>query len=351
MIPETVLFARIRAAYRVRAVSAAVCVGASVFALGAGVGIPLCLNAAYLAALAALPAAGLTALLARRVLVGAGRFARARHALISLTLLALALFAFAATVSLVHQTLLPLARISFVAQVSFLFAGLCCATGAQGAPRMTFALRGILPVGLAALSLSTLSFETAAGLFPLLGTGARNLGLSALCMIAAAAPALLIALPPPELKDVPQRERATPGAWFFVWRVMLGAALGVGLLMVLSLCSTYEGLAAQQTWGRRMLIFCQREPHEGLGETILTLLQALSLLLCAIHGLLGAAQAWQAVWPRLGRGALGGCLLVCALLLTALVVAGVDIARRVAPLLGAPVLLVWVLCLGRRKKP
>ena len=63
MIPETVLFARIRAAYRVRAVSAAVCVGASVFALGAGVGIPLCLNAAYLAALAALPAAGLTALL------------------------------------------------------------------------------------------------------------------------------------------------------------------------------------------------------------------------------------------------------------------------------------------------
>ena len=338
MIPETVLFARIRAAYRVRAVSAAVCVGASVFALGAGVGIPLCLNAAYLAALAALPAAGLTALLARRVLVGAGRFARACHALIGLTLLALALFAFAATVSLVHQTLLPLARISFVAQVSFLFAGLCCATGAQGAPRMTFALRGILPVGLA-------------GLFPLLGTGARNLGLSALCMIAAAAPALLIALPPPELKDVPQRERATPGAWFFVWRVMLGAALGVGLLMVLSLCSTYEGLAAQQTWGRRMLIFCQREPHEGLGETILTLLQALSLLLCAIHGLLGAAQAWQAVWPRLGRGALGGCLLVCALLLTALVVAGVGIARRVAPLLGVPVLLFGVLCLGRRKKP
>lgn len=357
-IPERVLRSRIRAAYRVRATSAAVCAGATVYALGAGAAMSLCLNAAYIAALAALPAGALAAFFAHKALMRRRApqpraLDRARCAVLCATLLALALFAFAALISLTKEALLPLARISFIAQASFLFAALCCAGGAQGASRLTFGLRLIVIAGIVALCIRTLSFETMAGLFPLLGTGARQTALAALCMAAGGVPALLIALPPPELLELDEDMRlsATPGAWFFVWRVLAGCVFAVALLAALSLCNTYESIAAQYAWGRRMIVMCQNEPHEGLAQTALMLLQALCLLLCAVHALLGAAQALQGALPRAGRWALWACLLAGAALLTALVFAGIDLALYAAPFLSVPAAAVCALSLGKGEKP
>lgn len=353
-IPEHVAAARIRAAYRVRATSAAVCAGAAVFALGAGPGMALCLNAAYIAALSSLPACALATLCAHRALTRRraqkpSRQGRALGAVLGALMILLALFAFAALIGLTKEALLPHARLTFIAQTAFVFTALCCACGGAGVSRLAFALRFVIVFGMAALCLRLLSFETMAGLFPLLGAGARQTGLAALCMLAGAAPSLIVALPPPELAQVDEetRLRATPGPGFFMGRVVAGCALAVLLLLALSLCNTYESIAAQRAWGRRMIVMCQNAPREGMAAVTLTLLQAACLALLAAQSLCGGAQALALAVPRAGRYALAAAIVVAGVLLTALVYAGIDWAMRAAPLLALPAAVCCLLCLRK----
>ena len=350
--PESVVAARIRAAYRVRACAAAVCTGAAIFALGTGAGMAICLNAAWLAAAAALPACALLTLLAHRALTSS-RPARLRNALLAALMLLLAVFALAALVSLAKQTMLPHATISYIARTSFLMAALCCAFGGAGVSRLMFALRFVLVLGLAALCALSLRGESASGLFPLLGPGAQQVALAALCMLAGAAPVLLLALPPAELAEIDEATRlgATPGPGFFLWRVLLGGAIGVLLLAALSLGGPYERIAQETSWGQRMLLARASGPRAGGTQTALLILQAAALLLCAAQTMLAGAQALSAALPRLQPFALPVALALCAGLLTALVYTGLETTLRAAPLLSLPAAAAGALCLGRRESP
>lgn len=348
--PESVVLARIRAAYRVRACAAAVCTGSMVFALGTGAGMALCQNAAALSSLSALPACALLTLLARRALTSR-RPARVRHTVLALLLPLAAVGALTALVALAKQSLLPHATISYIARTSFLLAALCCVSGGAGVSRLLFALRLLLSLGLPALAMLSLRGEPASGLFPLLGPGARQTGLAALCMLAGAVPALLIALPPPELAQVDEamRLRATPGVGFFLWRVLLGAAVGSLLLAALSMGGTYERIAQETAWGQRMLPAHAGGSRAGVAQTALLLLLCAGLLLTASQLMLAGAQALRGALPRLGRGALPAVLALCAGLLTALVYAGLDLCVRFMPLLALPAAAAGLLCLRRRE--
>ena len=92
---------RVRACWRVRGCAAGLCVGAQIFLLGTGVAMPLALGGAWIASLAALPMAALTAAVCRRALVSprrTGRLTAALHLLLALTLLLCAAFALCALV-------------------------------------------------------------------------------------------------------------------------------------------------------------------------------------------------------------------------------------------------------------
>jgi len=286
---------RIRASFRVRAAAAGLCVGAASYALGAGAATPLCLNAAWIASLAVLPAAALLAAFSRRVLARGGP-GRALCLLLSAALLACAALLAAALVALVRETLLPLARISFVAQATAVFLLLCCLSGQKGALRLSFALRIALPAALLLLSSRTVSRSGASGLFPLFGTGAGKVGMAALTLLPAALPALMIALLPPELEEkregkMGEETAQIPGAGFFILRLLAGAGTATALLFLLSLCRPYESAAAQHGWGERMVVLSSGAPREGIAGTLLTLLQAAALALGAVNLLLCAAQA------------------------------------------------------------
>lgn len=339
--------ARIRAAYRVRACSAAVCAGAAVLALGTGAGMVLCLNAAYLAALAALPACAAAVLLAHRALTHPRR-ARIRHALLAALLLLLAVLALAALVSMAKQVLLPGAAVSYIARTGFLLAALCCVLGGTGVGRMAFALRYAMLLCIAALAAAAAGGGTA-GLFPVLGPGARRTGLAACAMLAGAAPALLIALPPPELAQVDERTRLrdTPGAGFFLWRLLAGCAAAVVLLAVLTMSGTYEGIDARESWGGRMLLMGESGPRTNAAQTALVLLETAGLTLCAAQMLLGSAQALACALPRMRAPALPAVLALCAGLLTALVYAGLHAALAAGPLLSLPAAGVCLLCIRK----
>ena len=103
------LESRVRACWRVRACAAGLCVGTQIFLFGTGAAMPLALGGAWIAALAALPAAALVTAICRRALTQparAGRLAKALHLLLSATLLLHAALALAALVSLAGQTLM-----------------------------------------------------------------------------------------------------------------------------------------------------------------------------------------------------------------------------------------------------
>ena len=284
---------RVRAAWRVHAASVAATFGASVFALGALVALPLCLNSAWLSALAALPAAALAGCMARRLLLRRGSLPRAWVACLALTQLAVAAFLFFAVVALARETLLPLARGSFIWLVSGGFLLLGALLGAKGAAQLSFAQRFALPALMLALAIRTLTAGDGAGLFPLFGAGAAETGLSALGVLPAALAALGLALPPPVLAplDGEAYRRSVPGAGFFVRRLCAGAAVAVLLLLAISLCSTYEGIAGMRTWGQRMIILSYSAPREGIPGMLLTLLQVTALALAAVNALLFAVRA------------------------------------------------------------
>lgn len=336
---DPVFARRTLASWRARACAAAIAVGAQTFALGAGALMRLSLNAMWLASVAAIPAAMLAAAAARRALrrqlarERGGGLARAHAAALGLTLAAAAVFQVAALTALSEQSLLPQAQELFLALSGMLAAALCVLAGGEGVARLAYALRWALPLLLAALTAGALSFDTPAGLFPLLGRGARPLALSALVALGGATPALMLTLPPPELDE--RGQRLLPGGWFFAWRVGLGALGAVLLLLAISLCGTYETMDALETWGARMRVICAGKPREGILQTGLTLLQLLSLAVGAAAMAGAAEQAARRAFPALARGHMGLgliALLGCAALY-ALVVFGFEIALRAAPYL------------------
>lgn len=332
---------------------AGVCVGAQVFLFGTGIALPIALNSAWIAALFALPCAALVTLLCRRALArrlcssGEGASARpgaAASLLLCLTLAANAALAAAALVNLAEQTLLAQARVSYSAAVTVLALLLCALSGGTGIARLCFALRWALPAALAVLILLSLPGTRIVGLFPILGAGALPLGVSALCMAGAASPALLLLLPPPELEQAGEAALRCPlpGAGFFVRRVLLGALCGVGLLLCLCACATYESIAAMDTWGERLRLFGAERP--GLAQTLLTLGQMIAMLLLGASALCASAQAARAV-PALRRYRLD-LLLPTALIaaaLGAMIVFGFQSALFCAPCLIVPTVLCAII--------
>lgn len=344
---------RVHAAWRTRACSAALAAGAQVFLLGSGVAMPLCLNSAWIASLAALPACAAVVWGCRRALLRGPEPlpCRAGYVLLALTLDAGAALALAALVSLAEHSLLTQAQTLWSAGAAFTAALLCAISRSTGVSRLCFALRWALPLAVALLTAASFPSEFPAGLFPLLGTGALPLGLSCICMLSSALPVLMLLLPPPELETIDGALRVDwiPDTRFFLRRVLTGAASGCVMLFVLSVCSTYESIAAQHTWGQRLRILAQ--PREGVAQALLAVCQLLALLLLAASLLCAAEQALLRAQPALARLRMGLLLPAAflALCLFALIVSGLDKALLIAPWLTLPGVLCLFL-LRRRKE-
>ena len=340
---------RVLACWRTRASMAGLCAGVLVFLLGAGAAVPLSLNAAWLASLAALPACVLAAWAARRRM--GVRMMRPRALLLALVLELGAVFLLASLVCLAGQSLILQAQPVRILLAAFAGAALCALSGGAGLARLCFGLRYALPLCAGALCAVSLGLPRAAGPWPLLGGGAPRLLVSCLCMGTSALPALLLLLPPPELEAAGEDALRCPmpGWRFFALRMALGAACGAILLFAVCVCSGYESLAAQHTWGDRLRILSSAQPREGTAQTLLTCLQVMAIALAAGCLLSGAEQALDAASERLKRGRLG-LLLAGApvlLLLLAMSVYGYDAALYAAPLLGLP---AAALLMGKGKR-
>lgn len=352
---------RIRAAWRVRACAAAMAVGAQVFLFGAGLVMPLCLNAAWLAAPAAIPAAALAAAVCRRALGRgglrrSGAAVRALHMLVCVSFLVCAVFAIVSLVNLAEQSLLPQTRAAHSVAMTVLAVFFCALSGGTGAPRAAFLLRFALPAVLAVLGVRSLLPEDVSGLFPLLGAGTGPLALGALCMTGAAFPALMLLYPPPELEEPGMQGQPAdlPDARFFVRRVLTGAAAGAALLFVLILGGTYEGAVQSGSWGERLVLVGSGRPREGVAQTGLTLAQMLAILFLAVNMLLGAQQALGCAFARLnGFAGLALCMIVMLLMISALFFPGFEAALFAVPLLCAALVLAlsgaWTLA-GKEEK-
>ena len=283
---------RIRAAYSGRAWAAALAVGLSVYALGAGAAVPVCLNSAWLASLAVWPAAALGAAASGKLLKKE-TISRALCGAAAVLLAGVGAALLFALAQISREALLPLAHASFVVRVTAALAAVTLLVGGRGAMRLAYFLRWALAAGLFFLCLRILPAGSAAGLFPLLGAGEKEVVWSSLMLLPAALPALMIALPPQEMEDVPfdTRRDAVPSAGFFVRRVMFGALCGTLLLGALSLCGTYEGMASRRGWGERLLLPGAGAPGGGVARMLLVLLLAIGLFLCAVNLLLAAFHA------------------------------------------------------------
>lgn len=360
-MPNTALDVRVRAAFRARATAAAVALGAQIFATGTGLGVTLSLNAAYLGALPCLLLCVVIAAAARRYLAkslgkdGAASSGAVRlgilRAMLCLLLLSCSALLLSATAVFASQILLPQAKVFSVVALTFAAAVICALSGGTGIARLAFAMRFVLPLGLAVFMLHALPPDFLAGLFPWLGTGARPLALCALCLLGACAPVALLFLPPPECADA----CALPGTWFFIWRVLLGGVCGVLMLLAVSLCNTYETLAGLRVWGERMHIVSSSQPREGITHMLLALAKLAALFIGGVSTLCAAEQAACCALPALHRGrvGLGLCLLVLGVVLWLLTRWGMAWAFRIAPVMALPLCAVLLLSLwlpGRRAR-
>ena len=276
-MPDVIPEERIRAAYRARACAAGIACGAQIFSVGAGLLIPVCLNAAYLAALPALIPCAIVAFCARRRLASgrpAGRqpIGKALLILLSLMLLFCCASLLCAAVVFTQQTLLPQAHLTTCLMLTLCAAFLCALPTGTGVSRLAFALRFPLPC----------------------------------------APALILFLPPEELTKSCAPPAAVPNAGFFVGRVLAGGLVGVLMLLALSLCEPYELLSEQHIWGMRMMILSSSRPREGIIQTLLVIAQLFALLIGAVSLLCAAAQSLKTAFPRLRLS-----LPLCALVLLA----------------------------------
>lgn len=335
---------RVHAAWRARAAAAAICAGTQVFLLGSGAVLPLSLNGAWIAALAALPASACAVLLCRRTAkactqgVPGGRIRRAALLLLALTMTANAAFALLSLIALAGQSVLPQARSVFSASAALCAAGFCALAGGTGAARLCFSLRHALPLLVFLLTLFSLPGNTPAGLFPLLGAGTGPLAAGALCMPACVTPLLMLLLPP---EENPPGANA-PGARFFLLRILSGVAAGVLFLFVRCVFGRYESIASLGTWGVRLLL--SGRVRGGILPTLLVLVQLTALLLLAVNSLCTAVQAIARAYPALPRrlAPLPPFLVLCAMVFSA-VILGADAALSASPLLVLPAAAVLLL--------
>jgi len=344
---QTVAEYRVRESWRARACAAGLSVGAQVFLFGTGVAMPLALSSAWIAALPVLPFSAAATALCRRRAENGRALSKPACLLLALTLLLNAVFALSALVGFAEQTLLEQARVlvSIIVTVTAVF--LCALSGVNGISRLCFALRWALPALIAVLILASVPMEVPVGLFPIFGPGGAALGWAALCMLGAASPVVMLLLPPPDpaqaggaAKDCP-----APKTGFFVRRVLLGAGAGVLFLLAACVCTTYESIGESAAWGMRMRIVASDQPHEGIPQTLLTVLQMTAVLLLAVNMIGAGEQALAAALRRTARmrtGLIGLTLLMFAALVL-LAMYGFKLALFAAPLLLVPSLLVPVL--------
>ncbi|MGN0773021.1 MAG: hypothetical protein ACI4MP_04445 [Candidatus Ventricola sp.] len=344
----TRLESRVRACWRVRACAAGLCVGTQIFLFGTGVAMPIALGGAWIASLAALPMAALTAAVCRRALTlpeSRGKLTGALYLLLALTLLASAAFALTALIDLAGQTLLVQARALWSTAVALAAVALCALTG--GAARLCFALRFALPVLLLGLTALCVPMELPVGLFPIFGAGGAALGAAALCMLGAASPLLMLLLPPPELEAAGEAARRcpVPKTGFFLVRALTGAAVGVLLLFAASVCTTYEAIAQSGGWGERLRIVLGGQTHGSVAQTLLTLCQVVAMALLSVCMLASAEQALLRALPaaRRGRAGLAALVLILAACMVALNVLGLTPALFAAPLLVVPTAALLIL--------
>lgn len=349
---QTIIHRRVIESWRARACAAGLCVGAQIFLFGTGVVMPITLNSAWIAALLSLPFCALAALVCRKKrIVYDGLLSRAALVLLSLVLLLNAVFAAAALVNFAEQTLLEQARVLWIVFITVAAVFLCAFSSGSGVSWLCFTFRWSLPVLVVILILASVPMKVPSGLFPLLGAGETALIVSALCMLGASSPALMLLLPPPEIARMGETQPLPPApkAGFFVRRVLAGAAAGTFILLCACVCTTYESIAESTEWGARLRIVASDQPHEGIPQTLLTMLQMIAIILLCVCMLSSAEQALGYAMKKKGRThagltALSLLMLILLLLLTA---GGFDIALFTAPLLFFPALIVLMMC---RKK-
>ena len=336
--------------WRARACAAGMSVGAQVFLFGTGIAMPLALNSAWIAGLAALPAAALVTAICRKKTKKRRKPSRAACVLLAVTLLGNCAFAVAALVNFAEQTLLELSPVLWSIAVTVLAVSACALSGGDGAARLCFALRWSWPVLAGVLVLASVPMKTPVGLFPILGPGGAELCIAAGCMLGAVSPALMLLLPPVDLAQggAAAQTCAAPKAGFFVRRVLVGALIGVLLLFAACVCTTYESIEESAAWGMRLRIVASDQPHEGIPQTLLVVLQMAAALLLAVNMLSSAEQALAGATQR-SRRMRSGLLLLILLLLASLLLLlafGFEIALFAAPLLVVPVLILPWFCRG-----
>ena len=345
---QTVTERRAIESWRARACTAGLCCGAQVFLFGTGTAMPMALNSAWIAAMLSLPFSVLVAAVCRkRSVLHAGTASRAALFLLALTLLANAVFAAAALVNFAEQTLLEQARILWIVLATVISVFLCALSGGDGISWLCFSLRWVLPILVFVLILASVPMKVPSGLFPLLGPGKTELGVSTLCMLGASSPILMLFLPPPEIVQMNESSLhlSVPKTGFFVRRVLTGAAAGALILFCACVCTTYESIAESAEWGSRLRIVASDQPHEGLPQTLLIALQMTAILLLGASMLSAAAQALACAMKKdvHSRTALAMLSLLMLGLLLLLISCGFDIALFAAPLLLIPMLLVLLL--------
>ncbi len=336
---------RIRASFRARACAAGLCAGAQVLLLGTGAAMTFSLNAAWLSALIVPPVCALAAALAGKRLfeeLSGGRASRAARACAALSLLVCCVFSVSGLLNLSEQTFLSQARMLSILPLTLGFVLLCAPAGAKGAVRAAFALRFLLPGAALIVLLRPVLRGQTGGMFPLLGTGTRMLGLSALMMLSAAAPVVLLTLPLENAGEIKPED--LPGSGFFAWRAFLGSAFGVLVLLGMTLGTTHETLAGYHAWGERLRLFGADGGKAGLLFAFLTACECALLFLHALIMLFCAGDALALSFPALKKKglSLALCGLIAALSLSALMFFGFDPILAAGALAGLPALFALI---------
>ncbi|MBR5287009.1 MAG: hypothetical protein IKU34_00265 [Clostridia bacterium] len=165
--------------------------------------------------------------------------------------------------------------------------------------------------------------------------------------LSCAAPALLLLLGPAQAGEIGAQD--VPSAGFFVRRVLLGAAVGVGLLLVLIGGATLETLEGYGAWGERLQLIPAGSGHGGLLFSFLTVCQLALLLLCGVNLLLGGEEALCQAFPALRRhrAAMALLLALCTPALAAMAVLGFDLALAAGVIAGVPA--AAVLAMGGKR--
>ena len=348
---QTVTERRMMESWRTQACAAGLCVGAQIFLFGTGVAMPISLNSAWIAALISLPFSAIAVIACQKKCLAYGNSAsRIALILLAITLFLNAVFSAAALVNFAEQTLLEQARILWIVFATVIAVFFCALSG--GASRLCFALRWAFPLLIFALILASVPLKVPSGLFPLLGPGQTSLGVSVFVMLSASTPVLMLLLPPAELAPMHEERMhlSLPKAGFFVRRVLAGASVGTLVLLCACVCSTYEAIAESVEWGARLRIVASDQPHEGIPQTLLTVLQMMAILLLGANMLSSAEQALALALKKNARSytALAILSFFMLSLLLLLIAFGFEIALFAAPMLITPALLVLLLLKKRR---